>query len=191
MMKWRTIFVCILVVAITILHYAIGKGEAYQHTVYRELYFLPIILAAFWHGTRGGILASASITVLYLPVVFMHWDGFSPTDLGRIMEVALFNIVAYVLGVLRDQEQKRKQEKTAHIAALVATIAYEMNSPLFAAFGSAELLQEDVEDATQREDVDTIIKNLSVLKDVIRKIAQLKDVTLREYAGSTDIVDLE
>ena len=67
--KLKTGIIVLLVSIISLLHYFTGMQLIYYHIFYRELYFLPLILAGFWFGLKGGIIASLSVTVLYLPVV--------------------------------------------------------------------------------------------------------------------------
>ena len=81
--KWRPklFMIAVLIAAITFLHYYTTLSAHHLHLFYQNLYFLPVILAGFWFGLRGGLIASLSITVLYLPFSIMNWEGFSPNDL--------------------------------------------------------------------------------------------------------------
>ena len=51
--KAKTALTAILVVGIGSLHYGTDHSYRYLHTFYRELYFFPIVLAAFWFGFAG------------------------------------------------------------------------------------------------------------------------------------------
>ncbi len=70
--KPKIILVAILLIVISLLHYITRMQEVYYHIFYRELYFLPLILAGFWFGLKGGMATSFSITALYLP---LYSDG--------------------------------------------------------------------------------------------------------------------
>ena len=98
--KARIVLVATLVIVISVFHYFTGMKQVYYHIFYRELYFLPLILAGFWFGLRGGVITSLSITALYLPATLMNWEGFSPEDFDKIVEIVLFNIVAGGLGFI-------------------------------------------------------------------------------------------
>lgn len=51
----KMVVIAVLVATITILHFVIRQNQFYNHIVLRELYFLPILLGAFWFGVRGGL----------------------------------------------------------------------------------------------------------------------------------------
>ena len=95
------------------MHYLTHQDEAFHHIFFRELYFIPIMLAGFWFGLKGGLSASLLITALYLPFVLLSGGNFSAQSFGNLMEILLFNLVGGVLGWLRDREishQKRLRE---------------------------------------------------------------------------------
>jgi len=181
-----------LALGITGLH--LGTAQEFEriHIFYRELYFLPLILSAFWFGLRGALAVSLAITAVYLPYTLYHWNAFSPDDLDKILEIGLFNIVAGVSGFLRDREKSRQTEKRRAIAAMAGAVAHEMNTPLFAALGTAQLLQEDFEPGSQaRADMDQVIEGLQTLKGLIKKIARIEDVVLKAYVGGAQIADID
>jgi glucose-6-phosphate-specific signal transduction histidine kinase len=80
------ILIAILVVGITALHYGTDLRHRYLHIFYRELYLLPIVLAAFWFGLKGALATSLTITALFLPFTLSHWDNLSPDDFSLAME---------------------------------------------------------------------------------------------------------
>lgn len=129
-----------LIVSITLMHYLTHRDEAFQHIFFRELYIIPIMLAGFWFGFKGGISASLLVTALYLPFVLLQVGDFSAHTFGSLMEILLFNIVGGVLGWLRDremshQEQLRQIESLAAMGRAVSSIAHDIKSPLVAIGG--------------------------------------------------------
>ena len=186
------IFLVVLLVAITtFLHFSTNQSQYYYHIVFRELYFLPILLAAFWFGVRGGLVASVGISTLYLPLVIMHWQNFSPEDLDKSLEITLFNVVALVLGVLSDREKKREREKREAILAMAGTIAHELNSPLQVVLGNSQFLQDDFEpESDTYKELQTIINNTKTIKQVVNKISFLDQFVLKEYVGDEKIIDI-
>jgi signal transduction histidine kinase len=186
------IFLIIVLVAVTtILHFATKQTQFYYHIVLRELYFLPIMLGAFWYGIRGGLFTSLGISSVYIPLVVMHWQGFSPEDLDKFLEIILFNLVAIVMGILSDREKAREREKQESILAMAGTIAHELNTPLQVVLGSSQLLQEDFEpeSATYKE-LQDIINNTKTIQEAINTISQLDQFILKQYAGDTKIIDI-
>lgn len=71
----KAVLIVGLVVAITALHVFTAQEQQRVHIIYRELYFLPLILAGFWYGLRGALVASLSITAFYLPYTVYRKKG--------------------------------------------------------------------------------------------------------------------
>ena len=181
-----------LVLLITFLHFETPQESEHVHLIYRELYFLPLMLSACWFGLRGALLTSITITMCYLPFTVYHWSEFSSKDLDRLLAIGLFNIVAAGLGILRDREIKKQREKRRALIALAGAAAHEMNTPLFTALGTAQLLQGDVDKKSgPYEDLKVIIGALQQLKTIIRKIACIEDVVMNTYTGDDQIADIE
>lgn len=180
-----------LVALTTFLHFSTQQNLHYYHIVFRELYFLPILLGAFWYGVRGGLVTAVGISILYLPVVIMHWQGGAPEDLAKALEIILFNVVALVMGVLSDREKKREEEKQEAILAMAGTIAHELNSPLQVVLGNSQLLRDDFEPESEiYQELQTIINNTKTIQQIVKKISFLDRFTLKGYAGNTKIVDI-
>ncbi len=138
---YRAGFVFILIIAITALHYLTLREETTRHLVYRELYFLPIILLGLWFGLGGGLIASLLITVIYIPSI-PSWSssGLMGHNLGIFLEIILFNIVGPLVGWLRNKEfqlsrEKCKAEHLASMGQAVSCIAHDMKTPLTAIGG--------------------------------------------------------
>ena len=139
--------IAILLVGISSLHYGTDNSHRYLHIFYRELYFLPIVLAAFWFGLRGALATSLTITALFVPFMLTHWQSFSPDDFSLAMDKLLYNIVAVILGALMDRERiwhKRmlEAEGLAGMGKAVASVAHDMKTPLIAIGGFTSLVQK-------------------------------------------------
>ncbi|MCB2181291.1 MAG: DUF4118 domain-containing protein [Desulfobulbaceae bacterium] len=187
----KMLVIVTLAATITMLHFFIRQNQYYDHIILRELYFLPILFGTFWFGVRGGIVTSLCISILYLPVVLMHWQGFAPDDLAKILEIILFNVVAVIMGVLRDREKRREHEKREAILALAGTVAHELNSPLQVVLGSPQLLQDDFEPESETyKELDNIINNIKIIRQLVKKISFLDQFILKQYEGETKIVDI-
>lgn len=183
--------ILMLVAITTIFHFATKQSEFYFHIVLRELYFLPILLGAFWYGIRGGLLTSLGISAVYIPLVIMHWQGFAPTDLDKALEIVLFNVVALVMGILSDREKAREKEKQESILAMAGTIAHELNTPLQVVLGGSQLLQDDFEpESTPYKELQDIIDNTKTIKEAISKISRLDQFVLKDYVGVDKIIDI-
>ena len=182
----------ILVGITTVLHYSTQHSQMYLHLIYREFYFLPIILAGFWYGLRGGLITSLSITALYLPFTMLSWNSFSPDDLAKVIEIVLFNVIAILLGMLRDREKIRTREKLEGVMAMAGAVAHELNTPLQVALGNSQLLQENFAPETEtHEDLQRVIDNIRTMDKIIKKISLIDRLELQNYSGETKIVDIE
>jgi two-component system sensor histidine kinase HydH len=171
------ILVIVLVVAtITIFHYSTELEAHRYHIFYQGLYFIPILLSGLWFGLRGGLVASLSITILYLPFTIIHWRAFSTDDINGLLEMVLYNLVAVVLGILRDRE-KREQlrlsgaENLAAIGKAASCLAHDMKTPLIAIGGLSRSIKRSLK-SNQKEDekLGIIIQEAQQLENMIREM---------------------
>ena len=69
------ILVAVAIVVITYFHYYPPHLDFTSHENFhillRRLYYIPIIYAAFRFGIKGGLLASLSVTALFIPQAVM------------------------------------------------------------------------------------------------------------------------
>jgi two-component system, NtrC family, sensor histidine kinase HydH len=110
------------IAAITALHYFTSSHESHLHDIYRRLYYLPIILAAFVHGLRGGLVAAVLVCLLYAPHAWGaafglhgHISHDPATPMQKILEMVLYLAVGAVTGSLvsRLKRAQRRLESTA------------------------------------------------------------------------------
>jgi two-component system, NtrC family, sensor histidine kinase HydH len=121
-LKLTTIISLIATLSIIIF---ITRHTQYQyHSVYREFYFIPLVLAAFWFGLRGALLTSGAITCFYLIFLWSIWYGWSAEKINAFIEIAFLNGMALILGLLREREHRerlrtQKMENLATIGSVV------------------------------------------------------------------------
>ena len=172
----RIILVAALVAGITLLHYSTEWKVHYYHIFYQGLYFLPVMLAGFWFGLRGVLCVSLSITILYLPFAIIHWNGFSAEDFNSVMEMVLYNVVAIILGTLRDQEkaaQKRlhEAERLVEMGKAFSGLAHDLKTPLIAIGGLSRLIQKNLEENHPCQNkLDLIVKETRRLEEMIKEM---------------------
>lgn len=99
----------VLIALISVLHYGTTTSKSYFHEIYKVLYYIPIILAAFRFGIRGGLAASLVISLIYAPHVIFQWQGDLDHNISRFLEIVLYNTVAYITGRLVEGEHRERQ----------------------------------------------------------------------------------
>ncbi len=174
--KRRLVLVAALVILITALHYTTGQGRLYYHLFYRDLYYLPLIMAGLWFGLGGAFITSASITILFLPFMLMTWQHVPLLDFDRVLEIALLNVVAITLGIISDRERASQKElsETRNLAAMgkaVAGVAHDMKAPLTAIGGFTRLVHGRLSDNDpNREKLEIIISETKRLETMTREM---------------------
>ncbi len=173
--KARIVIVSTLVVLISLFHYITFFFQIYSHVFYRELYFFPLILAAFWFGFRGAVVTSLSISTLYLPGMLMGWQCFS-LDFDKAIEIVLFNIGAMVFGVISDRERAKEKalkevESLAAIGRAISGVAHDLKTPLVAIGGLTRIVQRKLKsDDSSREKLDIVIKETQRLETMVKEM---------------------
>lgn len=102
------LFIC--VIGISLLHYMTPLSLPFLHDIFQRLYYLPIILAAYWYGFRGGITCSIFVSIVYAPHILFQWGGHLTMEMEKYLEIILYNIVGGITGFLSQKEQERNTE---------------------------------------------------------------------------------
>ncbi|MDP3481281.1 MAG: GAF domain-containing protein [Desulfoprunum sp.] len=105
--------------------------------------------------------------------------------------------VEFVIEIIRDLTAQRRLEaeraersKLEGVIEMAGTVAHEINSPLFAALGTAQLLEADLLGSEQEEDLRTVVRNLKSISELTAKMTAMTGYRSREYVGETRIVTL-
>ena len=113
MKRSNTVKVFVLIACvfgISMLHYTTPLKLAMLHDIFQRLYYLPIILAAFWFGFRGGIGCAILVTLCYAPHILFQWGGHIAMEMEKYLEVVLYNVVGGVTGFLSQKEESRRAQ---------------------------------------------------------------------------------
>lgn len=177
-----------MLAAVSLSHYYTSFRFEQIHDVYTRLYYIPIILAAFWFGVRGGLIASVAATALFLPHVIFQWSVHAMHGhFSQYIEMGMFVVVGTVTGMLADSEKRQKQKaqkaygrmeesfdkareaaRLAAIGQLSAGIAHEVRNPLAGIKGAVEIVASDMDETNpRRKFVDIINKEIARLESLI------------------------
>ncbi len=142
----------------TYLHYSTNRALQTIHTVYRSLYYLPILYAALRFGLRGGLTVALVSGAVYIPYVFIFAYS-RPTDVVEDgLEVLIYVSVGVLTGLLVDagrrqrgwqrelEAQVRRAERLSALGTLAGGLAHEIRNPLASIRASAQMLAEETEE---------------------------------------------
>lgn len=111
--RLRTIFIiAVMLVLIALLHVyttAIGSGQL-MHLLYRRLYYVPILYAAFSFGKRGGSLAAVAAAVPFMVHAQMDLGGFTGRGTDNLLEIIMYFAMGILVGALRDLEERKTRD---------------------------------------------------------------------------------
>lgn len=102
----------IMLALITVLHLFTPHNEqtAAMQLLYRRLYFIPIIYAAFVFGRRGGVLAAVAASIPFV----VHTRVEFPSGVGMSadiwLEVATYLVIGVLFGMIRDTEENKTRD---------------------------------------------------------------------------------
>ncbi len=106
--------------------------------------------------------------------------------------------VSFVVEAARDitdqkllEQEKMERMKLEGVIEMAGTAAHELNSPLFAALGTAQLLRDELPSEEMIAEMDTIIRNMQTISALTRQMTTATGFESRDYVGETKIVTLK
>jgi signal transduction histidine kinase len=138
------------------------------------LYFIPIIVAGFWFGLKGGLAVAAIISLLYFPFAVGGLRNIGEHQFGNLLEIILFSVIGALVGWMQDRELRRQAEQRQEEALIktgkaVSCIAHDMKTPLMAIGGFAIQLGKSFKtDAKTKKKLQIIIHQTRRLEKMIQ-----------------------
>jgi two-component system sensor histidine kinase HydH len=187
-MTQRTKFlIVVLVIAFTLtFHYydllfaqLIGHSHL-MHAIHGRLCYIPIVLAAFWFGIRGGILSALIISAFSIVYIFIHPLADPHDAFNEYTEIAFYLAIGSLAGVLLENERSNRRkredaerklgqaERLSLVGQMVASIAHEIKNPLGSIKGAVQILKDPKTPSTDKiEFTDIIEKEVDRLDGVV------------------------
>lgn len=186
--KNLTIYVLLLggsILLVSALHFLTPVENFVLHQIYQRLYYIPIILAAFWYGWHGGLGAALLSSLSYLPHIVLHWQHQNfDYALYQYSEIAMFFVIGAVTGWLGDQRRREhdraerinyelqaayaelrqtfnqllQAEKLSSLAEIASGVVHEVRNPLGAIKGAVEILEDELAADSPRREFAAIAK---------------------------------
>lgn len=100
------VLIASLVVLTSYLHYSTSTMKWQYHLIYMQLYFVPILIAAFQFGTKGGLGVAIAVSIIYFPHIMLQWGGIIQDNLMRFLQIVLFNVIGFITGYLSQREKE-------------------------------------------------------------------------------------
>lgn len=92
--------------------------------------------------------------------------------------------------VLLEKEQLERM-KLEGVVEMAGTAAHQLNTPLFSAICTAQLLREDLPSEQMINEIDTIIRNLKKMGELTKKMTAVTGYVSKQYVGETRIVEIQ
>jgi len=169
---YRT-FIMFSVLLISYLHYNEVPGLHALRGIYRNLYYIPILVGALIFGTRGAALVFIFIAVLYSPFIFLTRSQSILPLLDRLLYLAMLAVVSLVSGLLVDHQREAisTAEKAKYFAGLgeaASTIVHELKNPLITIEGFARRLKQEKIDPAEAADI--IAQSVEKMQITVREV---------------------
>jgi two-component system sensor histidine kinase HydH len=110
------------IVAISALRYATGGSTSIWHELSLRLYYLPILVSAYWYGAPGGLIVALVSSAVYVQHIFQPTSTF---DASRYAEVVVFHVIGLCVGML-STAQRRVTMRYQHVAATLESANREL-----------------------------------------------------------------
>jgi len=185
--------IVVLIAVNSALHYWTDVEYQYLHEIYQRIYYIPILLAAFWYGPLVGALAALLTSGLYVYHIREHWAHLPMYAFNQYAEIILYHVIGVTIGFLSSRERRQRErlevateelrqayeqiqqtfeqlkqaDRLAALGQLSAGVAHEIRNPLGSIKGSIEILESEFpRDHPKREFID-IIKEETVRLNTI------------------------
>lgn len=162
----RGLAIVVSIGAISSLHYVTPASRVVLHEVYNYLCYIPIVLAAYWYGVWGGVVAAALTSAAFIPHIRAAWAANAAYTASQYAQVVVFHVLGLTVGLLAEsqrrltaryrdaavsleranrelresQEQIRRADRLSALGEIAAGLAHEIQNPLAGIKGALEIV---------------------------------------------------
>ena len=155
----------LVIVALSLLHSTTNESEVIWHGLLLRLYYIPILIGAYWYGAFGGLLIALASSMAYVPHLREQASAF---EAGRYAEIVVFHVIALTVGLLataqrsvtaryqraaeslertnlelhESAEQLQRADRLKTLGEVAAGLAHEIRHPLASIRGALEIIDE-------------------------------------------------
>ncbi len=105
---YKFFFLSCLFISITFLIYKVELLKFPYFYLYRNLFFLPIILSGYFFGLNGSLSISLLASSLYFPLLLIQIQKRAPFSLDLFVTLILFLLIGLTFGKIIDKEREQK-----------------------------------------------------------------------------------
>ena len=123
----------------------------------------------------------------YLEEMATPVSAFGKTGRTDFIIITIRDVTAHV----QLKEEQKTKERLQGVLEMAGAAAHELNTPIFSALGTSQLVLDDLEDSQLKDDLKTIIRNLTAVSELTKKMTRITKYEAKEYVGDMKIVDIQ
>lgn len=187
------VIVFIFLTAITLWHYLSKSENLSLHGIFRRLYYLPIIYAAFRLGPVGVIFSALISGLLFMWQLFPS-SGAAPLRtkcfIDNSLEIIMYIVMGLTVNILVQFENRRKivlekahqdlEKKESMKSKFISIASHEFRTPLTVLSGYISLFEQGIFKGKEEEFKQKCIKAKGIINRYLQTIDNVLDMAKTE-----------